>query len=209
VPAQHQGAPGYAVLLVDHGDPDAYTKAVGDLRQAASPLFTFDTPIPYTALQQMFDESAPWGIRAYEKAVYLDELTDEAIDVIARHVPGKASPLSFMPTFVLGGEYAEPSEQDTAFGSSRRTRYALNIAAVAPTAEMLDADRAWVRPFWADLVPSAGGTGSYVNFMSEFEQDRIMASYGAEKYQRLSEIKAKYDPANVFHHNANIRPGTA
>jgi FAD/FMN-containing dehydrogenase len=74
---------------------------------------------------------------------------------------------------------------------------------------MLDADRAWVRPFWADLVPSAGGTGSYVNFMSEFEQDRIMASYGAEKYQRLSEIKAKYDPANVFHHNANIRPGTA
>ena len=55
-------------------------------------------------LQQMFDESAPWGIHAYEKAVYLDELTDAAIEVIAQHpVPNKASPMSFMPMFVLGG----------------------------------------------------------------------------------------------------------
>jgi FAD/FMN-containing dehydrogenase len=208
VPEAHRGAPGYAVLLVDHGSPDAHTRAVEALRQAAPPLFCFDTPIPYTGLQQMFDESAPWGIRGYEKALYLDDLTDEAIDVIARHVPGKASPMSFMPVFVLGGKYAEPAEDDTAFGGSRRTRYALNIAAGAPTAELLEADRAWVRSFWADLVPHAGGIGSYVNFMSEFEEDRVRASYGADKYQRLSEIKAKYDPANLFHHNANIRPAT-
>ena len=96
-----------------------------------------------------------------------------------------------------------------AFGGSRRTRYALNIAAVAPTAELLEADRAWVRSFWADLVPHAGGAASYVNFMSEFEEDRIIASYGAEKYQRLSRIKAEYDPANLFHLNANIRPAIA
>ena len=209
VPEQYHGAPGYAVLLVDHGAPDAHARAVEALRRAAPPLVTFDTPIPYTALQQMFDESAPWGIRGYEKAVYLDELTDEAIDVIARHVPGKASPMSFMPVFVLGGKYAEPAEASSAFGGSRRTRYALNIAAVAPTAELLEADRAWVRSFWADLVPHAGGAASYVNFMSEFEEDRIIASYGAEKYQRLSEIKAKYDPANLFHLNANIRPAIA
>jgi hypothetical protein len=157
----------------------------------------------------MFDEAAPWGIRGYEKAVYLDELTDDSIDVIARHVPRKASPMSFMPLFVLGGKYAEPDEEDTAFGGSRRTRYALNIAAIAPTAELYEADREWVRSFWADLVPAAGGAGSYVNFMSEFEEDRIIASYGAEKYQRLSLIKAKYDPANLFHLNANIRPTTA
>ena len=209
VPEQYQGTPGYAVLLVDHGAPDAHSRAVGELRQAAPPLIAFDTPIPYTALQQMFDESAPWGIRGYEKAVYLDELTDESIDVIARHVPGKASPMSFMPVFVLGGKYAEPAEASTAFGGSRRTRYALNIAAVAPTAELLEADRAWVRSFWADLVPHAGGAASYVNFMSEFEEDRIIASYGAEKYQRLSRIKAEYDPANLFHLNANIRPAGA
>ena len=117
--------------------------------------------------------------------------------------------MSFMPVFLLGGKYAEPAEEDTAFGGSRRTLYALNIAAVAPTAELLEADRAWVRSFWTDLVPHAGGVASYVNFMSEFEEDRILASYGAEKYQRLSQIKAKYDPTNLFHLNANIRPATA
>ena len=206
VPEQYQGAPGYAVLLVGHGPADDHARAVAALRAAAPPLFAFDTPIPYVGLQQMFDESAPWGIRGYEKAVYLDELTDAAIDVIAEHVPRKASPMSFMPMFVLGGNYAEHSDAETAFGGSRQTRYVVNIAAVAPSAELLEADRAWARAFWTDLVPHASGVGSYVNFMSEFEQGRVVASYGLEKYDRLSRVKATYDPDNVFHLNANILP---
>jgi hypothetical protein len=156
----------------------------------------------------MFDESVPWGIRGYEKAVYLDELTDGAIDVIVDYFPRKASPMSFLPVFALGGEYARPAEAATAFGGSRQTRYALNIAAVAPTAELLEADREWVRSFWSELVPHTSGVGSYVNFMSEFEQDRIVSSYGKDKYDRLAQIKATYDPDNVFHLNANIRPAT-
>jgi FAD/FMN-containing dehydrogenase len=206
VPQQHQGALGYHVLLVGHGSPDAHSRAVGDLRREAPPQFAFDTPIPYTALQQMSDPSNPWRIRAYEKAIYLDELTDEAIDVIARHAPLKSSPMSFMGLFILGGKYAECADQDTAFAGSRRTRYVLTITAMAPTPELLEADRAWARAFWADLVPHAAGVGGYVNWMSEFEEDRILASYGAEKYNRLSSIKAKYDPDNLFHLNANIRP---
>ena len=154
----------------------------------------------------MFDESVPWGTRGYEKAVYLDELTDGAIEVIARHFPSKASPMTLLPIFVLGGKYAESAEDDTAFGGSRRIMYVLNIAALALDAELLETDRSWARAFWADLVSYAGGVGSYVNFMSEFEQDRVVASYGSEKYGRLAGIKAKYDPANLFHHNANIKP---
>jgi FAD/FMN-containing dehydrogenase len=206
VPEEYRGLPGYAVLIVDHGDGSAGAWAAGEVRAATRPQFHFDTPMPYTSLQQMFDESSPWGIRGYEKAVYLDELTDPVIDVIARYFPEKASPMSFMPTFVLGGEYARHSDSETAFGGSRSTRYALNIAAVAPDADLLDADRAWARAFWADLVPHAGTVASYVNFMSEFEDDRVMAAYGKEKYERLAQIKAKYDPDNVFHLNANIRP---
>jgi FAD/FMN-containing dehydrogenase len=209
VPEQYKGAPGYAVLLVGHGSAQAHAQAVGALRKAVPPAFTFDTPIPYTGLQKMFDESAPWGIRGYEKAVYLDELTDPAIEVIAQHLPTKKSPMSFMPVFVLGGEYARHADDETAFGGSRRARYVVNVAAVAPTAELLDADRAWARAFWSDLVPHAGGVGSYVNFMADFEQDRVVASYGPEKYDRLSRVKATYDPDNVFHLNANIRPAAA
>ena len=206
VPEQYQGAPGYAVLLVGLGSLEAHAQEVAALRQAAPPAFVFDTPIPYTHLQKMFDESAPWGIRGYEKAVYLDELTDPAIEVISQHLPNKTSPMSFMPIFVLGGEYARHSDAETAFGGSRQIRYVVNIAAVAPTAELLEADRAWTRAFWSALVPHAGGVGSYVNFMADLEPDRVVASYGQEKYDRLSRVKATYDPDNVFHLNANIRP---
>ncbi len=206
VPEQYRGATGYAVLLVGLGAPEEHARAVAALREAAPPTFAFDTPIPYVELQKMFDESAPWGIHGYEKAVYLDELTDAAIEVIAHHLPNKSSPMSFMPTFVMGGEYARRSDDETAFGGRRRTRYVLNIAAVAPSAELLEVDRAWARAFWADLVPHASGVGSYVNFMSDIDEDRVIASYGPEKYERLSLLKAKYDPENVFHLNANIRP---
>jgi FAD/FMN-containing dehydrogenase len=206
VPEQYQGMPGYAVLIVGHGSPDEHAAAVASVRDAAAPLFHFDTPIPYTALQQMFDESAPWGIRGYEKAVSLDELTDAAIDVIATHVPRKASPMSFLPMFMLGGAYANHPEDDSAFGGKRTSAVVVNIAAIAPTPELLETDRQWVRAFWSDLVPHAAGIGSYVNFMSDLDEDRIRAAYGPDKYERLSRIKASYDPDNVFHLNANIRP---
>ena len=63
------------------------------------PSFDFVTPMPYTALQQMLDESAPWGILGYEKALYLDDFSDAAIDVIAEHFPHRSSPMSIMPIF--------------------------------------------------------------------------------------------------------------
>jgi hypothetical protein len=99
--------------------------------------------------------------------------------------------MSAMPTFVLGGNYARHSDDETAFEGPRQARYLLNIAAVAPTAELLEADRAWVRAFWSELVSHASGVGSYVNFMADIEPDGIVASYGPDKYERLSRLKAK------------------
>ena len=68
------------------------------------------------------------------------------------------------------------------------------------------ADRDWARQVWQDLLPYAPGTGSYVNFMNDYEADRVRASYGPAKYQRLAQVKAAYDPGNVFHRNPNINP---
>ncbi len=62
-------------------------------RAALPPLFEFVTPMPYTALQQMFDDTFHWGIHAYDKSLYLDDLSDEVIDVVAEHLPGKSSPV--------------------------------------------------------------------------------------------------------------------
>ena len=162
------------------------------------------TPIPYVGLQQMFDESAPWGMHSYEKAVYLDELTDAAIDVIVEHQAKKMSPLSFVPIFVLGGAYRRADRRD---GVRRQPRHPLRRQHLGPTPSPDDyeAERDWVREYWAALVEHAAGIGSYVNFMTEYEEDRVRNAYG-DKYERLQQIKATYDPGNVFHLNANIEP---
>ena len=90
------------------------------------------TPIPYVALQQMFDESAPWGMHSYEKAVYLDELTDGAIEAILEHQAKKMSPLSFVPIFVMGGAYRRADHDASAFGGSRDIGYVVNISGTTP-----------------------------------------------------------------------------
>ncbi len=208
VPQPHQLQPVYAFAVVGFGDDATHAELVAPIRDAVPPLFELVTPIPYTALQQLFDESAPWGMLAYEKAVYLDEMSDAAIDVIVEHQPKKASPLSFLPTFALGGAYGRTPDDATAFGGSRDIKWVVNISATAPTPELYEADRAWVRAFWSDLMPHSVGVGSYVNFMSEYEEDRVRAAYGPEKYDRLARTKARYDPGNRFHLNANILPAS-
>jgi FAD/FMN-containing dehydrogenase len=206
VPEELHGRTGVALLLVSFGADEEHGVLADRVRSALKPLVELVTPIPYVALQQMFDEGAPWGIQGYEKALWLEELTDPAIAVVNEHLTRKTSPLTFMPTFVLGGAYARQPEDATAFGGPRRDVFALNIAAIAPSAEIYEADRTWVRSFWEALRPHAVSSGSYVNFMVEYEEERVVASYGREKYERLSRIKAEYDPDNLFHRNINIRP---
>jgi FAD/FMN-containing dehydrogenase len=113
-----------------------------------------------------------------------------------------------MPTFFLDGAFIAAAEMDTAFGGERSTCLNVNIAALAPAPELYEAERAWARAFWEALRPHARGSGSYVNFMAEYDADRVAASYGGEKYARLARIKAEYDPANLFHRNMNILPAS-
>ena len=206
VPEQYRFRAGHALLVVGFGSPEEHASIVAPIRKAVTPLFELVTPMPYVALQQMFNESAMWGSFAYEKALYLDELSDAAIAVISEHVPKKQCPLSFVPTFVLNGKYKDVGEGDSAFGGSRSTGFVFNIETAAPTRELYDADRVWVRNFWEAMRPHASGAGSYVNFMSEGDDERVKVSYGAEKYARLARIKKQWDPDNVFHLNANIKP---
>ncbi|HMD46784.1 MAG TPA: FAD-binding oxidoreductase [Acidimicrobiales bacterium] len=206
VPDEHHFAPGYALAVVGWGSPEEHAEAVRPIRDGLAPLFELVTPIPYADLQQMMDDAAPWGLLAYEKALYLDELTDGAIDVVAKHFPAKSSPLSIMPVFSLGGAYTEVPDDATAWGGSRAGTWVVNISAGAPTPEVLEADRAWVRSMYDALRPYAPGIGTYVNFLNDPDEDRLRASYGPAKYERLSRVKAEFDPDNVFHLNANIRP---
>jgi FAD/FMN-containing dehydrogenase len=209
VPEEHRFAPGWALMVAGFGTPEEHERAIQAVRDEGRPTFELVTPMPYVALQQMLDESAPWGILAYEKALDLAELTDDVVDVMADRLHRKQSPMSLVLLFRLAGAFTRVGDEDTAFGGARTTCYAFNAAAVAPNPELLEADRAWARSFWQALLPYAAGPGGYVNFMVEHEDDRVRAAYGAAKYERLAGIKARYDPANVFHLNANIKPTQA
>jgi FAD binding domain/Berberine and berberine like len=206
VPEQYHFAPGYAVVVVGFGSAEHHAELIAPVTGTMPCLWNLVTPMPYVQLQQMFDPASPWGIRGYEKAVYLDEMSDGAIDVITRCLPQKVSPMSLLPIFTLGGAFGRVPDDATAFGGSRSTKYIVNIAAMAEAQDVFEADRAWVRAFWSELVPFAAGIGSYVNFMSEFEENRVRASYGSDKYERLAAVKARYDPENVLHINANVIP---
>lgn len=206
VPARYQGIAGHALLIAGFGSAGEHAALIDPIRQALPPLFEFVTPLPYVELQRFFDDCAPWGIHAYQKSLNLRQLSDEAIAVLVEHIPRKSSPMSFIPVLPLGGAFADVGEQETAFGGSRETRFVVNVTALAPNAELLAADRSWARSVWQALVPHALGTGGYVNFMTDYDSDRVQRAYGPVKYPRLAGIKARYDPDNVFWMNANIEP---
>lgn len=209
VPERHHLALGHALLVVGLGTAEEHAAMVAPAREGPTPLFEFLTPIPYPALQQMLDDSAPWGILAYEKAADLPELTDGAVAVIAEAARAKTSPMSFLPIFALRGAFCRAEPGATAFGGSRRPHYVCNVAALAPAAEDLEKDRAWARRTWHQLMRWAGSAGSYVNFQVEVDEERLRAAYGAGTFDRLRRVKTAYDPENVFRRNHNIRPAEA
>jgi FAD/FMN-containing dehydrogenase len=207
VPEQHQLQPGYGLVVVGFGTAEEHAEVLDRIRGALPPLVEFVTPMPYVAIQQLFDEANAWGMHCYEKSTYLDEITDEAIEDITAHVALRSSPLSVVLFYRLAGAYCEVGEDDTAFGGRRTPGYGMFIVGICPTPELLVADRAWVRSCWEAMRPHSPGIGAYVNAIAEQDDDRVRASYGPAKFERLARIKGSYDPGNLFHRNLNIKPG--
>jgi FAD/FMN-containing dehydrogenase len=205
VPEAHQLQPGYAMMIAGFGSPEQHAAAVEQVRAQCPPLFDLVTPMPFVALSEMFDEANGWGQYYYEKSVYLAELTDDVIDVVAEQAPAKTSPLSIALLYRLDESYSEVGEEETAFSGGRSRRWAAFLVANTQDAAVLPGERAWVRAFYEALRPLSMDDTAYINAMTEDEPDRVRASYGAAKYARLASIKAEYDPDNAFHRNINIR----
>jgi Berberine and berberine like len=208
VPEPHHFAPGFVLLLAGFNGTTDHGPLVSRVRQTVAPLFDIVTPMPYIALQTVLDEAVAWGSYAYEKTVYVADLSEPVIEAVTEHIPRKSAPMSGMLAYPLDGGHSQVGEQDTAFSGGRSPRFGVFIAGIAPDPGVLVAERTWAQNFWEALRPHAIGSGgeAYVNALNEFGEDRLRAAYGSAKHHRLARIKRVYDPDNVFHHNANIKP---
>lgn len=171
-----------------------------------TPAFEHIGLMPYPALQSMFDPLLQSGLQWYWKGDFVNQLSDE---VIALHVKyGSQIPtlLSTMHLYPIDGAANRVSNQDTAF-SFREAKWSMVMAGIDPDPANRDRITNWAKEYWQALHPYSCG-GAYVNFMMEEGQERIQSTY-RDNYQRLVAIKNKYDPANLFRVNQNIKPVTA
>ncbi len=153
----------------------------------------------------MFDAAYPHGRHYYWKAHKLGPLTNEVIDVVIDHAARVTSLLSAIPIFCFGGAVARVPEHSTT-SPYRAAAHDLNIVASWPPEDVELADRHidWVRGMFQALEPYSRGV--YVNFTSDDADERVRQAYTAQQLTRLTALKAKFDPTNLFRLNAEDVP---
>jgi FAD/FMN-containing dehydrogenase len=203
VPAPMHGAPMVAIAFCHAGSLEDGQQAASRLRAFCPPAVDLIGPMPYTALQQLFDPSAPFGRQVYLKSDHLAHLGDDVIDTVVDHAAGRTSPLSVVILFPLGGAIGRHNEQETAFGH-RDAAYDYVIYSMWTDPGESERHIQWTRDFAAAMQPFS--VGVYVNEMGVEGEDRVRAAYNPEAYARLVALKNTYDPANLFRLNQNIKP---
>jgi FAD/FMN-containing dehydrogenase len=209
IPEDLHWRPAVAIACCYAGAVEEGERAVRALRRFGTPLVDLLAPSPYSAFQRSLDDTVPHGWHYYWKGTALTGLSDDVIAVIADHAYAAGSPRSYAAIFHMDGAVARASHDATAFGG-RDLAHNMSIDAVwlpDESDEHAAAETAWARRFFQALQPHHAG-GVYVNFLdSDDDSNRVREAYGDQVYRRLAEVKAEYDPDNVFHHNKNIGPG--
>jgi hypothetical protein len=202
--------PAIAVGCCYAGPVDAGERAVRALRQFGSPLVDLVGPTLYVDHQSSIDDTVPHGWRYYWKATDLADLSDDVIDVVAEHAFRAGSPRSYAAMFHMGGAVARVPRDATAYPDRDVAHNIVIDAAWLPDQDdtLGTSETAWARAFLQAIQPDHAGV--YVNFLdADDDTSRVRDAYGDDTYERLAEIKAKYDPENVFHNNKNIPPADA
>jgi hypothetical protein len=209
IPEDLHWRPAIAIDCCYSGAVEEGERAVRDLRRFGTPLADLISPMPYVAHQWALDETVPHGWHYYWKATNLVGLSDDAITVIADHAYTGGSPLSYSKIFHMHGAVARVPHDATAY-AGRDVAHNIIIDAVwlpERSGDLAATESEWARRFLQALQRHGAGS-VYVNFLdSDDDASRVRAAYGDHIYRRLTEVKAKYDPDNAFHHNTNIPPG--
>jgi FAD/FMN-containing dehydrogenase len=205
----------YAALMIGHGQPMAaiamcHSGSGSEGTNVSRQFYLTEPPAvdltgekKYTEIQSMLDFTAPAGLHYYFKCPFLRELTDEAIRAIIEHAECLPTEQSQVILEHMHGAASRVPATETAFGL-RRTHYSINIVAAWTDPAMAEKCIDWARGL-ASMLEGFGASDGYVNYLGDEGPSAVRASYGVN-YDRLTQLKKKFDPDNFFQFNQNILP---
>jgi hypothetical protein len=185
------------------GDLSTGERALQPIKDFGTPFIDSIAPMPFSAIQKMFDAGSPPGLRHYWRSNFVEELSDDLLDTLVAKAPELPLPGSMLLLEHMGGAIGRVGPTETAF-SNRNALYNASILSVWLDAADDAANIAWTRSA-GDAIKKFGTGGGYVNYMSDEGEAAVRAAYEVN-LERLIEVKRKYDPRNVFSANQNIAP---
>jgi len=198
------GTPATAIIVCWSGaNLDEGERMVAPLKQLGEPMMVAVEPMPFPAMQSILDDAFPSGTRNYWKSAFVKDLPDDAIDVIVEQGKGMTSPMSGLLVEYYGGAGGRKAADENAF-AQRHSDYCIGFMPQWTDPAEDKAQIAWAKSAWEAIQPYASG-GYLLNYLSEGEQDAVLAAFGSN-YPRLRELKKAYDPNNFFSLNQNIQP---
>jgi FAD/FMN-containing dehydrogenase len=205
-PEQLWGRKACGIVWCYTGPHDKADEVLEPVRTFGSPLLVGLHDMPFTALQSAFDPLYPAGLQWYWRADFFTEISDTAIEVHREYGEQLPTGHSTMHLYPIDGATSRVPAEATAF-AYRDGGWAGVMVGVDPDPANTGLITQWARDYWQELHPTSAG-GAYVNFMMDEGHDRVQASYRGN-YDRLAQIKQRYDPDNLFHINQNIRPAAS
>ena len=205
VPKEAQGAPVVGMGGVYVGSIEAGEEALRSLREYGPPAADIFQPMPFTAAASMADFLFPRGYLNYWRSCFLKELSDGVIDTVVDFYERAPSPMTVIILEHNGdGAMSRVDENETAFGY-RNWPYNFLVTSLWADPEDTDKNIHWTRELWDAMQPFFADA-VYVNYLADEGEDRVRQAYPEAKYERLVELKTKYDPTNLFRMNQNIKP---
>jgi FAD/FMN-containing dehydrogenase len=201
VPEEQHGRLVVMGLLCYAGPPEAAEPVLAPFRSLATPIVDMVRPISYPEMYPPEEEE--FHPTAIGRNMFVDSVDEDAAGMIVERLESSDATMRVTQLRVLGGAIARVPDEATAF-AHRGSRIMANVAAFYDGPEDKPVREAWVNEFAADL--RQGDTGAYVNFLGEDGPERIRAAYPGATWDRLTAIKARYDPTNLFRLNQNIPP---
>jgi FAD/FMN-containing dehydrogenase len=202
-PPEWVGKPVVLTLVTWTGEIEAGQEALAPLRALAEPVAEMIAPMPYPAMYDFTAQNTlPHG--ASIRMMFADDLSDGAIDAMLDAVHHASSETSIIQLRAMGGAFGRVPRDATAFAHRDRNYFVAVINVWFDTTQARAPHEAWTEALWSTIRPE--GTGVYVNFLEKEGPDRVREAYPDGTYERLQQVKAAYDPQNLFRFNQNVPP---